>query len=76
MSHFNEMFRLGDAVFHPKYGLGTVHSLSRRDRTHPVQELMSVESDRTEHYYNIHLNVRYEQCGTLKTEGRPHGLYC
>ena len=51
--------RPGDPVFHPKYGFGTVHSLTRRDPTHPVSEPTpaDAESDRTEDYYDIQLAV-------------------
>jgi RNA polymerase-interacting CarD/CdnL/TRCF family regulator len=47
----------GDEVFHPKYGFGTVHSLMRHDRIHPIHETTSAdtESDRTEDYYDVHL---------------------
>ncbi len=47
----------GDEVFHPKFGFGTIHSLMRRDRIHPIQETTCTEaaSDRTEDYYDIHL---------------------
>jgi RNA polymerase-interacting CarD/CdnL/TRCF family regulator len=47
----------GDRVFHPKYGFGTIHSLMRRDRLHPIQEpsMADIQSDRTEDYYDIAL---------------------
>jgi RNA polymerase-interacting CarD/CdnL/TRCF family regulator len=46
-------------VFHPKYGFGTVHGLTRRDRAHPFSEptLADAESDRTEDYYDINLTA-------------------
>jgi RNA polymerase-interacting CarD/CdnL/TRCF family regulator len=49
--------RPGDPVFHPKYGFGTVDSLTRSDRIHPVHEHTPADagSDRTEDYYCIHL---------------------
>ena len=47
----------GEPIFHPKFGFGTVHSLTRRDRIHPIHEPISPEAepDRTEDYYDIHL---------------------
>ena len=47
----------GDPVYHPKYGFGTVHSMTRRDRGHPLDEptAAEAESDCTEDYYDIHL---------------------
>jgi RNA polymerase-interacting CarD/CdnL/TRCF family regulator len=47
----------GDPIFHPKYGVGTVNSLTRRDRVRPIHEPTSAEaeSDLTEDYYDIHL---------------------
>ncbi len=47
----------GDPVFHPKFGFGTVHSLTRRDRGHPIHEptMAEASSDGTEDYYDIHL---------------------
>jgi RNA polymerase-interacting CarD/CdnL/TRCF family regulator len=53
----NKPLEPGDAVFHPKHGFGTVHSLTRRDRNHPIQEPSTADaaSDRTEDYYDIHL---------------------
>jgi RNA polymerase-interacting CarD/CdnL/TRCF family regulator len=63
MSLFNDRLQPGDPIFHPKYGFGTIHSLTRRDRVHPIQEPDSAEpeSDRAEDYYDIHL----ERGGTL-----------
>lgn len=57
MSPYNDRLGPGDPVFHPKYGFGTVHSLTRRDRIHPIHETTSsnVESDPTEDYYDIQL---------------------
>ncbi len=57
MSPHNSPLGPGDPVFHPKYGFGTVHSLTRRDRVHPVHEpsMADAASDRTEDYYDIHL---------------------
>ncbi len=53
----NDMLRPGDAVFHPKYGFGTIHSLTRRDRVHPIHEpsMADANSERTEDYYDIQL---------------------
>jgi RNA polymerase-interacting CarD/CdnL/TRCF family regulator len=63
MSHLSDPLVPGDPVFHPKYGFGTVHSLTRRDRIHPIQEPTTADaaSDRTEDYYDILL----EEGGTL-----------
>jgi RNA polymerase-interacting CarD/CdnL/TRCF family regulator len=57
MSSSNGTLCQGDPIFHPKYGFGTVHSLTRRDRTRPSHEpsTTDAESDRTEDYYDIHL---------------------
>ena len=63
MSHLSDPLVPGDPVFHPKYGFGTVHSLTRRDRINPIHEPTSVDaaSDRTEDYYDI----RLQEGGTL-----------
>ncbi len=63
MSHLSDPLEAGDAVFHPKYGFGTVNSLTRRDRVNPIHEptLADAASDRTEDYYDI----RLEEGGTL-----------
>ena len=47
----------GDAVFHPKYGFGTVHSLLQRDRVHSIHEstLVDPQGEHTEDYYDIAL---------------------
>ena len=37
----------GDEVFHPKYGFGTIHSLMRRDRIHPIHETTAPRRSRT-----------------------------
>jgi RNA polymerase-interacting CarD/CdnL/TRCF family regulator len=57
MSTSNHRLGPGDAVFHPKYGFGTVHSLTRRDRVHPIHEPTAADanSERTEDYYDIAL---------------------
>jgi RNA polymerase-interacting CarD/CdnL/TRCF family regulator len=57
MSCCNNPLLPGDSVFHPKYGFGTIHGLTRRDRIHPIHEPKSAEteSDGTEEYYDIHL---------------------
>jgi len=57
MSLCNDPLTPGDPIFHPKYGFGTVQSLTRRDRIHPIQEPTSAEamSDLTEDYYEIRL---------------------
>ncbi len=57
MSPRDDLLRPGDPVFHPKYGFGTVHSLTRRDRVHPIQEpsIADANSERTEDYYDIQL---------------------
>lgn len=63
MSQSSDLLRAGDVIFHPKYGFGTVHNLTRRDRVHPIQEptLADAASDGTEDYYDIHL----QEGGTL-----------
>ena len=63
MSQLNNLLMSGDPVFHPKYGFGTVHTLTRRNRAHPMHEPTSAEaeSDGTEDYYDIHL----KEGGTL-----------
>jgi RNA polymerase-interacting CarD/CdnL/TRCF family regulator len=57
MSRSNNMLGPGDPIFHPHYGFGTVHCMTRRDRMHPNQEPTSAESvsDQTEDYYDIQL---------------------
>lgn len=57
MSHYNNALEPGDPIFHPKFGFGTVHSLTRCDRVHPVHEptVAEADTDRTEDYYDIHL---------------------
>ena len=57
MSRCNDPLVPGDPIFHPKYGFGTIHSLTRRDRIHPIQEpsAADAESDITEDYYEIQL---------------------
>ncbi len=57
MSRGDDLLRPGDAVFHPKYGFGTIHSLTRRDRVHPIHEpsIADANSERTEDYYDIQL---------------------
>ncbi len=63
MSPHNSSLGPGDPVFHPKYGFGIVHSLTRRDRVRPVHEpaMADAASDPTEDYYDIRLS----QGGTL-----------
>jgi RNA polymerase-interacting CarD/CdnL/TRCF family regulator len=63
MSRSSDLLAQGDPVFHPKYGFGTVHSLTRRDRVNPIREPTPADaaSDRTEDYYDI----RLEAGGTL-----------
>jgi RNA polymerase-interacting CarD/CdnL/TRCF family regulator len=63
MSPCNNPLQPGDPIFHPKYGCGTVHGLTRRDRVHPTQEHVpaEAESDGGEDYYDIQL----AQGGTL-----------
>jgi RNA polymerase-interacting CarD/CdnL/TRCF family regulator len=57
MSLHNNVLGPGDPIFHPKHGFGTIHSLTRRDRIHPIHEptMDDFGSDRTEDYYDIHL---------------------
>ncbi len=44
-------------MFHPRFGLGTVNRLTRRDRIYPVGEpgIADASSERTEEYYDIEL---------------------
>jgi RNA polymerase-interacting CarD/CdnL/TRCF family regulator len=55
--------RPGDPIFHPRYGFGTLQSLTRRDRSRPIDEpsVADLGSDQVEDYYEIHLS----QGGTL-----------
>ena len=57
MSPSSSALVAGDPVYHPKYGFGNVHSLTRRDRFQPVHERSSagIEPEQTEEYYDIHL---------------------
>jgi RNA polymerase-interacting CarD/CdnL/TRCF family regulator len=57
MSPCHDCLVPSDPIFHPKYGFGTVHGLTRRDRVHPTHEPTSAEadSDGTEDYYDIRL---------------------
>ncbi len=63
MSHLNNPLAPGDPIFHPKYGFGTIHGLTRRDRTHPLEEPAIADSapDQCESYYDIVL----QEGGTL-----------
>jgi RNA polymerase-interacting CarD/CdnL/TRCF family regulator len=63
MSRPDDLLAPGDPIFHPNYGFGTVHSLTRRDRVRPIRQLQpaGAEPDPTEEYYDIHL----EEGGTL-----------
>jgi RNA polymerase-interacting CarD/CdnL/TRCF family regulator len=57
MSRRNKRFGPGDPVFHPRFGLGTVHGLIRRERIYPVGErvIASAGSEKTEECYDIDL---------------------
>lgn len=57
MSLTNDPLLPGDPIFHPKFGFGTVHGMTRRERVQSVKEPAQndVQSDRTEDYYDIHL---------------------
>lgn len=57
MSQPNNLLAPGDPIFHPKYGFGTVHSMTRRDQVRPIHEPTAAEaaSDGTEDYYDIRL---------------------
>jgi RNA polymerase-interacting CarD/CdnL/TRCF family regulator len=57
MSHRNERLGPGDPVFHPRFGLGTVRTLTSRERIHPLGEPAGSDarSERTEDYYDIEL---------------------
>jgi RNA polymerase-interacting CarD/CdnL/TRCF family regulator len=47
-----------DPVYHPKYGFGTIHSLTRRNRLHPLQEASAADAEAgyAEDYYHIQLS--------------------
>ncbi len=47
----------GAPIFHPKYGFGTVNSLTRRNRIDPMQKptASAADSDGVEDYYEIDL---------------------
>jgi RNA polymerase-interacting CarD/CdnL/TRCF family regulator len=66
MSPHYELLRPGDPVFHPKYGFGTVHGLTRRDRAHPMSEPSpaDAESDRNEDYEDYY-DIQLTAGGTL-----------
>jgi RNA polymerase-interacting CarD/CdnL/TRCF family regulator len=57
MSLSNSRLEPGDPVFHPKYGFGTIHNVTERDRVHPIHEPVGADADagRTEDYYDIQL---------------------
>ena len=57
MSATNDLLSPGDPIFHPKFGFGTIHGMTRRERLQPVKELASddPQPDRTEEYYDIRL---------------------
>lgn len=57
MSRRDSDLRPGDLVFHPRYGLGTVQRLARRERIYAVREPEdpSVSSEATEECYEIDL---------------------
>lgn len=57
MSSSNKTLRSGESIFHPKYGLGTVHGLTHRDPvlSSPAGVSSEAELDQTQNYYDIHL---------------------
>jgi len=57
MSPHGNRLEPGDPVFHPRFGLGTVRNLVRRERIHPLGESAACDatSERTEEYYDIEL---------------------
>jgi RNA polymerase-interacting CarD/CdnL/TRCF family regulator len=58
MSSMNDLLSPGDPIFHPKFGFGAIHGITRRERIQPVKEAAAGEAaaaDRTEEYYDIHL---------------------
>lgn len=57
MSLTNDPLLPGDPIFHPKFGFGTIHGMTRRERVQPVKEptYNDAQSDHTEDYYDIHL---------------------
>ncbi len=58
MSQVNYALRPGDLVFHPQYGFGTLHSITRRERIANAAKPASddTEADGTEEYYEINLD--------------------
>lgn len=63
MSPTNELLLPGDPIFHPKFGFGAVHGITRRERIQPVKQEAAGEapSDPSEEYYDI----RLREGGTL-----------
>ena len=57
MSSTHDLLSPGDSIFHPKFGFGSIHGITRRERIQPVKEAGSGEAalERTEEYYDIHL---------------------
>lgn len=55
MSPCSSTFAAGESVYHPKYGFGTVHSLSRQARVEPLRLPAAAVTELTEDYYDIHL---------------------
>jgi RNA polymerase-interacting CarD/CdnL/TRCF family regulator len=53
----NATLQPGDPIFHPQYGFGTIHSLTRRDPAHPITEARSTDDGhgQTQEYYEIQL---------------------
>lgn len=58
MSQVKHFLHPGDLVFHPRYGFGALHSITRRERIADTSKPASgdAEADRTEEYYEINLD--------------------
>lgn len=63
MSRDHDPLSPGEPIFHPKFGFGTIHGMTRRERIQTIQETASagMQADHTEDYYDI----RLREGGTL-----------
>ena len=63
MSREHDPLSPGEPIFHPKFGFGTIHGMTRRERIQTIQETTSAgaQADHTEDYYDI----RLREGGTL-----------
>lgn len=57
MSVTPDLLSPGDLIFHPKFGFGSVHAMTRRERVLPVDGPAPGDGqpDASEDYYDIHL---------------------